>query len=358
VRIVYASFMAVIVHAATFAVGTKGGGFQHNTAIKLSNGLIRNGHLVLNFSDRDVARAASVMGHSKFGRAAVNRALLGYCRANRPDLLLLGHADLIEPATVAEIRNAVPGLRVMQWNVDPLFEPENVARIEAKLGMVDATLVSTGPTALGGLRVGGRHVGFLPNPVDLSIERGENHLKAVLPFDLFYACGHPGRPLRRICGKDWHMDEFMTALLAELPGVKPLLAGLHGRPRLGGANYQAALESAALGLNISRRADWPLYSSDRLAQMIGNGMAVLIERATGYDKLFDDDEMLFFSTFDELVAKIRDMVAAPAARQALAAKGRDKYVRLFNERTVAQYLMDFAFDRAHAATYGWPAELF
>jgi hypothetical protein len=348
--------MAVIVHAASFTIGSKGG-FQHNTAIKLSNGLIRNGHLVLNFSDRDVARASSLMGHSKFGRATVNRALLDYCRMHRPDLLLLGHADLIAPATITEIRNAASGIRVVQWNVDPLFEPENVARIEAKLSNVDGTLVTTGPKALGPLRAGGRRVGFLPNPADPSIERGENHLKPVLPFDLFYACGHPSRPLRRVCGRDWDMDQFMTALMVALPGVRPLLAGLHGRPRLAGADYQTALESAALGLNISRRADSPLYSSDRLAQMIGNGMAVLIERATGYDQLFGDDEMLFFSSFDELTAKIRDALAAPGSRQAAAAKGRDKYLRLFNERVVARYLFDFAFDQVDAAAYGWPPDL-
>jgi Glycosyl transferases group 1 len=348
--------MAVIVHAASFTIGTKGG-FQHNTAIKLSNGLIRNGHLVLNFSDRDVARASSIMGHSKFGRATVNRTILDYCRLHRPDLLLLGHADLIDPATISDIRNAAPGIRVVQWNVDPLFEPENVARIEAKMSFVDATLVTTGPKALGLLRAGGRRVGFLPNPADPSIERGENHLKPVLPFDLFYACGHPSRPLRRVCGKDWDMDEFMTALLAELPGVRPLLAGLHGRPRLAGADYQTALESAALGLNISRRGDSALYSSDRLAQMIANGMAVLIERATGYDRLFGDNEMLFFSSFDELVAKIRGAVAEPGRRQALAARGRDKYLRLFNERVVARYLFDFAFNEVDAPAYGWPPDL-
>ena len=49
--------MAVIVHASSFTVGAKGA-FQHNTAIKISNGLIRNGHLVLNFSQRDVARSS------------------------------------------------------------------------------------------------------------------------------------------------------------------------------------------------------------------------------------------------------------------------------------------------------------
>jgi hypothetical protein len=348
--------MTVIVHAGAFTIGSKGG-FQHNTAIKLSNGLIRNGNLVLNFADRDVARAQSLFGHYKFGRGAVNRTLLEYCRQHRPDLLLLGHADLITPATIVAIRDAVPRLRVVQWNVDPLFEPENVARIEAKLGVVDATLVTSGPAALGGLRVGGRRVGFLPNPADASIERGENHLKPVLPFDLFYACGHPFRPLRHVCGKDWNMDEFTTALMADLPGVRTLLPGLHGKPRLTGAAFQSALESAAIGLNISRRPDWPLYSSDRLAQMIGNGMAVLIERGSGYETLFDGDEMLFFSSLEELAGQIRGALADPARRQAVAEKGRDKYFRLFNERLVARYVVDFAFDRVDAAAYGWPASL-
>ena len=153
------------------------------------------------------------------------------------------------------------------------------------------------------------------------------------------------------------MDEFTAALLAELPGVRALLPGLHGRPRLTGAPFQAALESAALGLNISRRPDWPLYSSDRLAQMIGNGMAVLIERGSGYETLFGEDEMLFFSSVDELVAQIRGALAEPARRQAVAAKGREKYFRLFNERTVARYVVDFAFDRIEAAAYGWPSTL-
>jgi hypothetical protein len=348
--------MAVIVHAGSFTIGAKGG-FQHNIAIKLSNGLIRNGHLVLNFADRDVARAGSLIGHRKFGRATVNRTLLAYCGTHRPDLLVLGHADMIDAETVAEIRRDVPGMRVLQWNVDPLFEADNVQRIEAKLEVVDATLVSTGPAALGPLRRGGRRVGFLPNPVDLSIERGENHRRAGLPFDLFYACSQPNRSLRHVCGRQWDMDRFMTALMSELPGVKTRLPGLYGQPRINGALYQEALESAALGLNISLRPDWPLYSSDRLAQMIGNGMAILIERATGYDAFFGEDEMLFFSSLDELAAQIRDAVADPAHRQAVASAGRDKYIRWFNERTIARYLVDFAFGRADPAEYGWPEGL-
>jgi hypothetical protein len=267
---------------------------------------------------------------------------------------VLGHADMIEPATVTEIRDAAPGVRVLQWYVDAMFVPEYLARFEAKADAVDATLISTGIAALGGLRQGGRRVGFLPNPVDPSIERGENHRRRDLPYDLFFACADS---IRTVCGEERDTAAFVAQLLRDLPGVRPFLAGLLGRPLLYGAAYQQALESAALGLNISRRNDWPLYSSDRLAQMIGNGMAVLIERSTGYDALFGDDEMLFFSSVAELTEKIRAAVADPERRQAVAAAGYAKYRRWFDARVVARYLVDFAYDRADAALYDWPAGL-
>ncbi len=230
-----------IVHVGNFPFGLKAG-FQHGVAVKLSNGLIRNSHLVLNFSDRDVARAYGLLGHRKLGRRPANAALLAFCRHHRPDVLLLGHADVIDAATIAEVREAIPGLRVAQWNVDPLFEPDNVRRITAKQPVVDATFVSTAGPAMEALRDGGHRVAFLPNPVDLSIERGRCDLADELPFDLFYACGHPSRPLRLICGREWDMEDFFRALLPRLPGLQPLLGGLLGQPHLAGAAYQTGLE--------------------------------------------------------------------------------------------------------------------
>jgi hypothetical protein len=341
-----------IVQVGNFPFGLRPG-FQHGVAVKLSNGLIRNGHLVLNFSDRDIARARAPFGSRKFGRQPANAALEAFCRHHRPDVLLLGHADMIMPATVARIRDALPGLRVAQWNVDPLFEPDNVRRIESKLGVVDVTFVSTAGAPMAALRAGGHRVAFLPNPADPSIERGRVDLAEHLDHDLFYACGHPSRPLRLICGREWDMEDFVRALAARLPRLRMLLGGLLGRPHLVGAAYQAALERCALGLNVSRRPDHPLYSSDRLAQLAGNGLVVLMERATGYDTIFSDDEMAFFASFDELVAQIERLLADPARRRAMAAAGRARYLALFNERAVAARLLDILFGREDQDWMPW-----
>lgn len=344
--------MTRILHVGNFPTSARDC-FLHNTTVKLGHGLVRNGHAVIAFSDRFVARAHG-FGHRKWGRRGVNRALRELALAARPGLLVLTHADMIDVATVAALRDDLPGLRVVQVNVDPLFEPDNLARIRRWMPVSDATLVTTAGAPLAALAAPGRVVGFLPNAVDFSIETGEAHRHDVLAHDFFFACGHPSRPLRVVGGAEWDMDALMTRLIAHVPGVRPLLAGALGRPHLQAAAYQQALETVAIGLNISRRADAPLYSSDRLAQMAGNGLAVLIERQTGYDRLFGEDEMGFFSSVAELEEMLARLVAEPARRRAMAAAGRARYHALFNERVVAAYLHDVAFGTHDPRRYAWP----
>ncbi len=342
-----------ILHAGNFGTRAKGAALN-SIAPKLSRGLVRAGHAVVDFDDRAVARAATPFGGLALGGGSANRALTRLALDARPDLLLLGHADTLTPRTLAALRSALPGMRVLQWNVDPIFEAGNVARIREKLQLVDATLISTAGEALGQFRRPGMRLGFIPNPVDFSVETGQAHTKAAPGFDLFYACGHPSRPKRNLAGQDWDMEHFVGRLAAAVPGAKLKLAGLQGAPHLAGAPYQAALAGCAMGLNASRRNDLPLYSSDRLAQMVGSGQLALVDRATGYDTLFSESEMGFFSTLEELAAFVRRMIADPPTRMAAAAAGRARYHALFNETRVATYVLNVAFDSHSAADYEWP----
>jgi hypothetical protein len=342
-----------IIHAGNFGSRAKGA-FVHSVAAKLSRGLIRAGHHVVDFPDRDVARAATPFGARKLGVMGANRALTRLAHDMRPDLLVLGHADTIAAGTVAALRHAMPSLRVLQWNVDPMFEPGNLARLRAKLHVVDATLVSSAGEALAPLRRPGMRLGFLPNPVDFSVETGQAHPRQDLPFDLFYACGHPARPLRSVCGLTIDMESLLASITHALPSLRLRLAGLFGQPHVYGHAYQAALAETAIGLNISRRNDVTLYSSDRLAQMAGNGLAILMDRATGYGKLFGPGEMVLFSTLDDLAAQTRKLVADPAWRCAVAEAGRARYHVLFNETILARYLVEVACESHDPKNYAWP----
>ena len=341
-----------IIHVSAYPISRKSQNL-HAVSIKLSNGFTRNGHNVLNFSDRDIARARG-FGHRRFGAGFANKTLREICAFHRPDLLVLGHADVILPATLAEIKRNQPGIRIVQWNVDPLFDVGNVGRIEAKLDVVDATLISTAGEALRRFIRPSKAVGFLPNPVDISIETGENHTRDDLPYDLLYACGNPIRPSRHVFGRDWNMNAFVAELQSLCPQLRMMLPGINGNPLLAGQTYQSVLEQAAIGLNISRRPDSFLYSSDRIAHLAGNGLAICIERGTGYETLFSDQEMLFASSLEELASHLTMLAASPNTRQAIATAGRARYLALFNERLIARYIEEVAFDRLSEGTYEWP----
>lgn len=341
-----------IIHVGQFHLLKAKGAYIHSVAPKLSNGMIRNGHRVFDFSDRDMARAGGIWPARKFGVGHANRLLASWCAQIRPDLLVLGHADVILPATLAAIRRDLPQLRVLQWSVDSLFEPDNVARLTAKREVVDATLVSSWGPLLAAIAQPGQITGFLPSPADSSIETGTSHEKLDLPYDLFCAAGPAYR--RMIGGETITADALLTRIKQAIPAIRCRLGMIHGTPHLKGQAYQDALAESAIGLNLSRRNDVPLYSSDRLAHLAGNGLAVLADRASGFQTLFSDEQFCFFATVGEMIEQLRWLIANPAARAAIAAAGRARYCALFNERVVARYLVDAAFGAVNTADYEWP----
>lgn len=344
-----------IIHVGNFPCNKKASNLC-GVGSKISNGFIRNGHNVLNISDRYAARTAG-FGHRRFGIGHANRLVKELCLLQKPDLLLLGHADIIKPETLLEIKKNYPDIRMLQWNVDPVFEEDNINRIKKKLDIVDATLVSTAGEALRPLYQKGKKLGFLPNPVDSSIEVNKNFESDTLPYDFFYACGNPTSPLRYALGKFWNMNEFIEILINKCPSLKALLPGLFNAPKLNGIEYKSILGKTSIGLNISRRPDYFLYSSDRIAHLMGNGIATCIESGTGYETLFSNKEMIFFKTMDELADQLNELVKNPLYRQQIAEAGYKKYYALFNEKKVARYIEQVAFDRLDDRAYEWPTLL-
>ncbi len=343
--------------------------YLHSVARMLSNGWVRGGHVVLDFSARDIARWRSVTGSRWLGARLAAETLTDFALSVRPDVLALGHADVIDARVIARLRERLPEMKVLQWNVDWLLPPDygphlessgddNLAKILEKSPVVDATFVSTAGPALSHLAglirgQGGGVTGFLPNPADPSLLTARNFERADLPHDLFFAGGSRD-PRRLMLGGVRDTGELITALQARLPGVRIDAYGVNGRGPVFGPAYQTALEGAGIGLNISRHNDVELYASDRLAHLAGNGLTVLIERATGYDQLFGDDEFAFYASEDELASQIERLTADGPYRQAIGRAGWARYYRLFDHVTVGRYMLDVLHGEHHPARYEWP----
>ena len=352
-----------IVHVANFGFkATKV--YLHNVSAKLSNGWTRLGHHVLNFSDRDLSRWLSPLGLRRLGDAKVNALLIDYCTSNQPDVLVLGHAEVITNETIDRIRRALPGIRVVYWNFDwilPLSHPMgatpeadlNRRKIRGRLEAVDAAFVTTAGQALEEIAEGRGQLGFMPNPVDPSVERGRNFEISDPGLDLFFSSGSSD-PTRHHAGKARDMNDLADLISEGLPGLTMSTPGLKGSPTLYGPAYEQAILGCRSGLNISRYNDVSLYSSDRIAHIAGNGLAVILDRATGYDALFGDEGMVFYDSEDSLMEGLERLSGDDAFRRRVAMTGWRRYFDLFESSKVGQYMLDVAMERRAPARDGWP----
>jgi spore maturation protein CgeB len=77
-----------------------------------------------------------------------------------------------------------------------------------------------------------------------------------------------------------------------------------------------------------------------LAQLIGNGLLVLIDKKTKYGDFFNKDEIVTYSDINDLSKKIEKYSMDDPLRQKIAKKGRDKYFKFFNSTIVAEFIVN------------------
>lgn len=317
----------------------------------LFNGLIRAGFKVEVFSDRDVAQFAAPLRIKPLGRAAANKRLLEMVENFRPDMLLVGHADIIRNETLNAARSIVPGLRIALRNVDPLFDEGNVEKIKSRMGAVDAMFITTGGEPLKQFVAPGAPVAFIPNPTDPSVEDGDQSQKDDFDWDLLF-CG---------VGNVTDTRYAMVGALHEKlkgSGVRFASFGMHGFDPIWGRAYEDALEASRMGLSANRYEGWPLYSSDRIAQMMGNGLLTFVSAESGLQRFLGDDACVFWNSADDIAEAAKAFNADDARRKAVAARGRTLYRQLFNAERIGRFMVETTMGEAHSEAYEWADEIY
>jgi hypothetical protein len=329
---------------------------------KLANGFLRNGHSVLFFSDRDVARAGTIFRSSRAGRAAANAKFLQAVHNYAPHAIVVAHASLISTETLAEARSGKTRPRLAQVCVDPLFRAVNGAFLSERAQVTDASFVTTAGAALKRFATASNVSAFIPNPVDPSIEDARNFARDDLPVDVFFAANADGD----------RADDVRRAtprLMRAEPALTCDFHGFDGAPGLYGAAYFERLAQARMGLNLNsdraetaRRAapeeELYLYSSDRVAQLLGCGLLTLSFRTNRLTELFDDGQEMAFADSPEAMrdAALR-FKRDDSTRKKIAEAGWRKAHSAYNERLVAAFIEDTLFRRPHSRAYAWPTTL-
>ena len=108
-----------------------------------------------------------------------------------------------------------------------------------------------------------------------------------------------------------------------------------------------------MGLNLSRGKAIKYYSSDRITQIVGNGLVCLIDEKTEYKNFFNNQEMVFYKNVGDLSEKILRLSNDDKMRKSIAKKGKDKYMRYFNSNLVANYIINKTLGLKNSSKYLW-----
>ena len=135
---------------------------------------------------------------------------------------------------------------------------------------------------------------FIPNPVDFSVESNKNFLNNNTLYDLFFSLSHGQHRGVLKSGKRDERDSFIDSLHSSLHQIKKYFISSNFNFPRWGSDFFYYLSNSRMGLNISRGQYQKLYSSDRIASLIGYGLLTFMDQKTNYIKFFTNKELIFY----------------------------------------------------------------
>lgn len=325
----------------------KFGKISNHIAKKINYGLIRLGHYVYEFDDREIARSQSLF-HSRWGGSYLaNKRFLEVCNNFQPETIILGHADIITSTAIKKCRKLLPNIKIAHWTVDAFeFKGKNDARFKKFSDLADAVFATTGRPFIDKYKTQSNRVAFIPNPVDRSIERFACDEEDTLSFDLLF-CGS--------ANKTGHRSVFIKKLAFEkrIADINFEVRGILEKPKVFGEEYDRLLQKARMGLNLSQLNHCPLYSSDRIAQLMGNGIMTFIPNSTGLKEIIHTGEAVFYSDYNDLVSKIIYYHQNDDQRKMIAKNGRLASHQRFSSERVAKFILEYTHNLPFSEQYEW-----
>ena len=331
-----------IIHITNFNERHNGRLF-YNTGKRINNGLVRLGHSVLEFSDRDI-----VSNHRKLndlnGSKYLNKKLLKVIGNYIPDIIILGHADLIDIKTLKVIKKYYPQIKIAQWFLDRMDSKWefNKKRFLNKIDIMDASFCTTDPKVLKFSNK--KLIYFIPNPVDESFEKLHNYKFSNFKNDVFFAMSHGVHRGILKKGKFDDREIFINKLLKKLPNIKFDVYGIKDKQPIWADNFINTIAQSKMAINLSQGNASRYYSSDRFAQLIGNGLLVMIDKKTEFSNFFKKDEIVMYKDIDDLSKKIKKYSNDDKLRQKISRNGRDKYFKYFNSTIIAEFIINKTFN--------------
>lgn len=327
------------------------GRLHYNTSKRFNNGFVRLGHNILSISDRDVLNQNKSLNDLKgvnFLEKTIKKNILNF----KPDLVVLGHADSVNLETIDFIKSK--NIKIAQWFLDPIGKntPDNIKnkyRLTDKSKYIDTSFITTDPFSL---NFNTKSTFFIPNPSDPAFETLSN-FNNNNEFDLFFAMSHGAHRGVLKEGKFDERELFLKKLIEKNKNIKFDIYGINNIEPIWGDDFLSNISKSSMGLNLSRGKPVKYYSSDRIVQLMGNGLLTFIDEKTNYGDFFNNKEIVTYKNISDLSYLLQKYKRDDKERKLIAKNGKKKYMKYFNSNLVCKYIIEKTFDRKLTEKYLW-----
>ncbi len=336
-----------ILHISNFNEKNNQRLFNISIASKLTNGFIRNGCDVINFSYRNY------LSNNIFPK--LDKDLIEIYSNYKPDLILLGHNNILQSETLNHIKRF--NTKISLWYEDHIVDygpnwKSNLNLIEQNHELIDNYFLTTHPSEVKS-KINKNKLSFLPIPVDENIEYLKIYENKHRYKDLFFALSHGVNfgGLRKKSNDE--RENFLKNLIQNGKDINFHILGINNDKPKWNYNFYKEMLICKMSLNLSRGKPLKYASSNRIASYMGNGILTFINEKVKFQEFFTNKEMVFYKDEKDLISKILNLKDDIKTINKISKKGREKYFKIFNNLIVSDYILSKTLGSSPKYKYAW-----
>ena len=338
-----------LLHISNFGIKNDHRLFNLSIARKISNGLIRNGHDVINFDYRNHITGI-------FRNNSLDTKILLIVENYKPDLVLLGHNNSLSRDVLDILKNKYKS-KIALWYEDHVIKGDpsyrkNLDLIEKNNNLIDGYFITTSPDIIK-TKISRNKINFLPIPVDPNIECGEfyNYKKSK---DLFFALSHGVNYGKLKKNTSDERETFVEKMILHSnTQIDFNILGLFNEQPKWNYNFNNELMICKTALNLSRGGPNKYASSNRIATLMGNGVLPFVHYKVKYQDFFDNDEIITYKDHKDLINQLLIIKEKPNELKLRSSKSKKSYFNYFQNNIIADFIIHKIFNTKKNYKYVW-----
>ena len=346
-----------IIHVGVFGEKQNYRTYNLSIANKISNGLIKNNHHVVNIDYRSKKFESNNFGLNNFFiKSNFDDEILKITDNYNPDLILLGHNNILKRETIITIKDTYRA-KIALWYEDHITKNDpnaikNLQLIEKNHDLIDQYFITTHKSHLK-TKIEHKKIHFLPMPVDESVEKYSFYNQKNKSKDLFFAISHG---VNRGVLKKNHLDnrvKFINNLIKYNTILRFNFLGFNNHQPKWNEDLFEEMKKSYFALNLSRGGPYKYTSSNRIATYVGNGMPTFVDKRLKFSDFFKKNELIFYKNEKDIINQINSLLENPKKIFNIGKKGKIKYFKLFKNTIISDFIISKTFNIKGKYNYIW-----